>query len=108
MYERAGARPQLLSLPTPSPCEACQGDRAQCRFMPCGGPADGPTSHRGELVYAGHDQVDQYQAECDPPVEERACPATGQRACSASAELARVLLLCSLRCYISYHTTWLP
>ena len=95
MYERADACPQLLSLPTPSPWEACQGYRAQCRFMPCGGPANGPTSHWGELVYAGPDHIDQYQAEHDPPVEERARPAAGWRARSASAELARVLLLCT-------------
>ena len=108
MDDHADARPQPLSLPTPSPCKACQSDCAQCRFMPCGGPADGPTSHRGELVYAGDDQVDQYQAECDPPVKERACPAMGWRAHGALAELTRVLLLCSLCCYISYRTARLP
>ena len=108
MYERADARSQPLSFPTPSPCKAYQGDRAQCRFMPCGGPADGPTSHRGELVYAGHDQVDQYQDERDPPVEERALPATSQHVRGALAKLAHVLLLCTLCCYASYHTTRLP
>ena len=61
--------------------------------MPCGGPADGPTSHRGEIVHARHDQIDQHQGERDPPVEERAHPAADQRARGTSAELARVLLL---------------
>ena len=69
---------------------------------------DGPTRHRGELVYAGHDQVDQYHDERDPPVKECAHPATGWRTRGASAELARILLLCSLCCYISYRTTLLP
>ena len=69
---------------------------------------NGPTSHWGELVYAGPDQVDQYQAEHDPPVEERACPAAGRRARGMSAKLARILLLCSLCCYISYRTARLP
>ena len=108
MYERASARPQPLSLPTPGPCEACQGDRAQCRFMPWGGPADGPISHRGELVYAKHGQVDQYQDERYPPVEERTRPAASRRACGASAELACVLLLYMRCCYASYHTMRLP
>ena len=54
---------------------------------------DGPTSYRGELVYARHNQIDQHQGERDPPVKERAHPAMGRRARGASAELARVLLL---------------
>ena len=108
MDERADARPQPLSLPTPSPCKTCHRYRAQCRFMPCGGPANGPTSDWGELVYAGPDKVDQYQAKHDPPVEERACPAAGWRVCGTSAKLARILLLCSLCCYISNRTARLP
>ena len=63
--------------------------------MPCGGPADGPTSHRGELVYAGHDQIDQHQGEHDLSVEDRGHPAAGRCSRGASAELARVLLLCT-------------
>ena len=108
MDERADTHPQPLSLPTPSPCKACQGYRAQCRFMPCRGPADGPTSHRGEVVYAGRDQVDQHDDERDPPVEERAHPAAGRRAHGALAELARVLLLCTYCCYAPRRTTRLP
>ena len=95
VYEHAGARPQPLSLPTPGPCEACQGDCAEYRFMPCGGPADGPTSHRDELVYAGRDQIDQHQCKHDLSVEDRGYPAAGWRSHGTLAELARVLLLCT-------------
>ena len=56
---------------------------------------DHPASHGDELVYAGHDQVDQYQDERNPPVEERGRPATHWCTCSALAELTRILrLLC--------------
>ena len=61
--------------------------------MPCGGPADHPASHGGELVHAGRDQVDQHQDERDPPVEERAHPAARRHTRDALAELARVLRL---------------
>ena len=93
VHERAGTRPQPLSLPTPGPCEVCQGDRAEYRFVPCGGPADDPTSHRGKLVYTGSRQVNHDQEERDPPVKERALPSMGQFARGAPTKLARVLLL---------------
>ena len=108
MDERAGAHPQPLSLPTPGPCEACQGDRAEYRFVPCRGPADGPTSHWGELIYAGHCQVNHDQDERDPPAKERARPAMGRHMCGASTELAHILLLCVRWCYASCHTTRFP
>ena len=108
VHERMSACPQLLSLPTPDPCKACQGDRAEYRFMPCGGPADGPTSHRGELVYAGHCQVNHNQDERNPPVEERALPAAGQRTHDAPTELAHILLLCARWRYASYRNTQFP
>ena len=93
--ERPRARPQPLGLPTPGPGESCRGHYAECRSVPCGGPADHPASHGGELVHARHDQVDQHQDERDPPVEERAHPAVRWHACGALAELACVLcLLC--------------
>ena len=69
---------------------------------------NGPTSHWGELAYAGPDQISQYQAEHDPPVEERTCPAAGRCVRGASAELARVLLLCSLCCYVSCRSARRP
>ena len=104
MYEHAGAHPQPLSLPMPGPCKACQGDHAEYRFMPCRGPADGPISHQGELVYAGHCQVNHDQEEHDPPVEERAQPAVGRRTCGALTKLTRILLLWAHWCYVSYLT----
>ena len=64
--------------------------------MPCGGPANGRTSHWGELVYAGHDQVDQYQAEHDPPVEECACPAASRRARRVGRARPRLALMLAL------------
>ena len=69
---------------------------------------DGPTSHRGELVYAGRDQIDQHQCEHDLLVEDRGYPAAGRRSRSALAELARVLLLCTYCCYAPRRTTRLP
>ena len=93
--ERLHTCPQPLGLPGPSPGESCHDRYAECRSVPCRGPADHPASHGDELVYAGHDQVDKYQDERDPPVEERARPAARQHARGALAELARVLcLLC--------------
>ena len=69
---------------------------------------DGPTSHRSELVYAGHGQVNCDQDEHNPPVEERTCPAMGLSTCGASTELARILLLCARWLHASHHTTRLP
>ena len=108
MHERAGARPQPLSLPTPGPCKACQSAHAEYRFVPCEGPADGPASHQGELVYTGHSQVNHDQDECNPPVEECPRPATGLYACGASTKLAHILVLCACWLYASYHNMWFP
>ena len=69
---------------------------------------DGPTSHWGELVYAGHCQVNRDQDKREPPVEERTRPALGLCTHGVSTELARVLLLCARWLYASYHTTWFP
>ena len=77
------------------PGESCHGHYAECRSVPCRGPADHPASHGGKLVHARHDQVDQHQDKRDPPVEERAHPAQRWHARGALAELAHVLrLLC--------------
>ena len=93
--KRLRTHPQPLGLPTPGPGEFCRDHYAECRSVPCGGPADHPASHGGELVHARHDQVDQHQDKRDPPIEERAHPAVHWRAHGTSAELARVLrLLC--------------
>ena len=93
--ERPHAHPQPLGLPAPTPGESCRDRYAECRSVPCGGPTEHPASHGDELIYTGHDQVDQYQDERDPPVEERTRPAAGWRAHGASAELTRILhLLC--------------
>ena len=108
MDERPRACSQPLRLPTPGPGESCRGRYTECRSVPCGGPADHPASYGGELIHAGRDQVDQHQDERDPPVEERARPAARRHARGALAELACVLLLCLLCCYVSYHTTRPP
>ena len=76
--------------------------------MPYGGPADGPTSHQGELIYAGHCQVNHDQDERNPPVEEHALPVAGRRALGMLTKFARVLLLCACWLYASYRTTRFP
>ena len=77
VHERASARPQPLSLPTPGPREAYHGDCAEYRPIPGGGPADKPASHWGEVIYAGDRQVNHDQEERMPPVEECAPPDVG-------------------------------
>ena len=69
---------------------------------------DGPTSHWGELVYAGHYKVSHNQDERNPPVEECTRPSMGQCTRDASTKLARVLLLCTRWCYASCRTTRFP
>ena len=69
---------------------------------------DGPTRHRGELVYAGRDQIAQHQREHDLSVEDRGYPAAGWRSSGALAELACALLLYSCCLYASRCATRLP
>ena len=68
---------------------------------------DGPTSHRSELVYTGHSQVNRDQDEHDPPVKERTRPAAGLCMHGALTELARILLLCVRWLHASHHITQL-
>ena len=78
----------------PGPLEAYHDHYAEYRPIQGGGPANNPTSHWGELVHAGHCQVNCDQGKHVPPVEELAPPATGRRALGALTNLARTLHLC--------------
>ena len=94
VHERTSTHPQPLSLPTPGPREAYHDHYTEYRPIPGRGPADNPTSHWGEVVYAGEHQVNQNQEERVPPVKELAPLDAGRRALSTSTDLARALHLC--------------